>query len=144
MATSKGIVKSISDLSVGFHVGPFQTSIPFASASNIIVLAAGKYGWWTKDRANCLQWLTQLEGSLLVAAGTFDNAGYSALEGFTPLPAHSYPTKIFSIFQSLWKILKTFQIIENTRNIASIVLILRICGVKVSKIQVEREGGVGG
>jgi hypothetical protein len=60
-----------------------------------------------------------------------------------PLPAHAYPTKIFSIFQSLWKILKTFQIIENTRNIVDIVLILRICRVKVSKIQVEREGGVG-
>jgi hypothetical protein len=33
---------------------------------------------------------------------------------------------------------------ENTRNIANIVLIFRICGVKVFKIHVEREGGVGG
>jgi hypothetical protein len=31
----------------------------------------------------------------------------------------------------------------NTRGIANIVLIFRICGVKVSKIHVEREGGVG-
>jgi hypothetical protein len=34
-----------------------------------------------------------------------------SLEGIThqppkPLSAHAYPTKIFSIFQSLWKILK--------------------------------------
>jgi hypothetical protein len=34
--------------------------------------------------------------------------------------------------------------IESTQNIANIVLIFRICGVKVSKIQVEREGGLGG
>jgi hypothetical protein len=61
----------------------------------------------------------------------------------TPLPGHAYPTKFFSIFQNLWKILKTFQIIENTRNIVNIVLILRIVSVKVSKIQVEQEGGVG-
>jgi hypothetical protein len=60
-----------------------------------------------------------------------------------PLPAHAYPTKFFSIFRSLCKILKTLQIIENTRNIVNIALILRICIVKVSKIQVEREGGVG-
>jgi hypothetical protein len=53
------------------------------------------------------------------------------------------PLFFFWIFQSLWKILKTFQIIENTQNIVNIVLILRICSVKVSKIQVEREGGVG-
>jgi hypothetical protein len=53
------------------------------------------------------------------------------------------PLFFFGIFQSLWKILKTFQIIENTQNIVNIVLILRICSVKVSKIQVEREGGVG-
>jgi hypothetical protein len=33
---------------------------------------------------------------------------------------------------------------ENTRNIANIVLIFRICGVKVPKIHAEREGGVGG
>jgi len=56
------------------------------------------------------------------------------------------PTKIFSIFQSLRKILKkkTTRIIENTRNIVNIILIFRICGIKVSKIQVEREVGVGG
>jgi hypothetical protein len=71
------------------------------------------------------------------------------IEGVThqppkPLPRHTYHTNFFlSIFQSLWKILKTFQIIENTRNTINIVLILRICGVKVSKIQVEREGVVG-
>jgi hypothetical protein len=39
---------------------------------------------------------------------------------------------------------KKIQIIENTRNIANIALIFRICGVKVSKIQVEREGGLDG
>lgn len=61
-----------------------------------------------------------------------------------PSTAHAYPTKIFSIFQSLWKIPKTFQIIENTRNVANIVLILRSCGVKASKIQVERLRVVGG
>ena len=64
-----------------------------------------------------------------------------------PAPQHLGPRLphqfLFSIFQSLWKILKTFQIIENTRNIVNIVLNLRICSVKVSKIQVEREGGVG-
>jgi hypothetical protein len=36
------------------------------------------------------------------------------------------------------------QIIENTRNITNITLIFRFCGVKVSKIQVEREGSLGG
>jgi hypothetical protein len=77
MATFKGIAKVIGDLSIGFQVGPFQTSIPLGSASSIVVLAAGKHGWWkTKDRVNCLQWLTQSEGSLLVAACTFDNAAY--------------------------------------------------------------------
>jgi len=64
-----------------------------------------------------------------------------------PAPQHLGPRLphqfLFSIFQSLWKILKTFQIIENTRNIVNIVLNLRICSVKVSKIQVEREGGLG-
>ena len=62
-----------------------------------------------------------------------------------PLPAHAYPTKIFSVLQSLWKILqkKKIQIIENTRNIPNITLIFRFCGVEVSKIQVEREGGLG-
>jgi hypothetical protein len=61
-----------------------------------------------------------------------------------PPPAHAYPTKISQFFKVFGKILKTFQIIENTRNIASIVLsFFEICGVKVSKIQVEREGGCG-
>jgi hypothetical protein len=60
-----------------------------------------------------------------------------------PTTAHN-PSKIFSIFQSLWKIPKTFHIIENTQNVANIVLILRSCGVKVSKIQVELLRGVGG
>jgi len=40
--------------------------------------------------------------------------------------------------------IKKFKIIENPQNITNIVLIFRICGVKVSKIQVEREGDVGG
>jgi hypothetical protein len=68
----------------------------------------------------------------------------SALSRRDHPPTHAYPTKIFSIFQNIWKILKTLQIIENTRNIANIALIFRICGVKVSKIQVERKGGLGG
>jgi len=48
---------------------------------------------------------------------------------------HAYPSR---------EILKSFQIIENTGNFANFALIFRICGVKVSKIQVEREGGIGG
>jgi hypothetical protein len=61
-----------------------------------------------------------------------------------PFPPTTTPHQNFLDFSNLWKILKTFQIIENTRNIASIVLIFRTCGVKVSKIQVEREGVLGG
>jgi hypothetical protein len=66
------------------------------------------------------------------------------IEGITHQPPR-LPTKLFSIFESLWKVLKTnFQTIENTRNITNIALIFRICGVKVSKIQVQRAGGLGG
>jgi hypothetical protein len=63
-------------------------------------------------------------------------------ESRDPITAYN-PSKIFSIFQSLWKIPKTFYIIENTRNITNIVLILRSCSVKVSKIQVKLLRGIG-
>jgi hypothetical protein len=54
------------------------------------------------------------------------------------------PPKFSRFFKVFGKLIKKIKIIENTRNIANIVLIFRICGIKVSKIQVEREEGVSG
>jgi hypothetical protein len=45
-----------------------------------------------------------------------------------------HPPRVSPFFKVFGKFLKKIQIIENTRNIANIVLIFRICGVKVSKI----------
>jgi len=39
----------------------------------------------------------------------------------TTAHTHAHPTKIFSIFQSLWKTPKTSQVIDNTQNIGNIV-----------------------
>jgi hypothetical protein len=72
------------------------------------------------------------------------------LEGITHQPPKPpsrprLPHQNFLDFsKSLENSKKKIQIIENTRNIANIALIFRICGVNVSKIQVEREGGLGG
>jgi hypothetical protein len=74
-------------------------------------------------------------------------AQLSSLEGLTtqtpPLSRHANPTKILTIFQSLWKSLKTSYIIKDTRIITNIVLFLQSCVVKVFKFQVERLSGVG-
>jgi hypothetical protein len=68
------------------------------------------------------------------------------LEGITH-QLSSYPRLPHQNFLDFSKSLensgKKIQITENTRSIANTVLIFRICGIKVSKIQVEREGGVG-
>lgn len=39
-------------------------------------------------------------------------------------------TKSFSTFQSPWKNIKTSHIIENTSNMANILLFLRSCGIR--------------
>jgi hypothetical protein len=61
-----------------------------------------------------------------------------------PFPAHVCLTKVFLNSQSLWKILKTFLIIENTRNIAGIVFILQVVALRSpTKNQVGWEGALG-
>jgi hypothetical protein len=64
------------------------------------------------------------------------------LEGFTPQPPTLTPPNFLDFSKSLENS-KSFQIINNTRNIANMILVLRSCGDKTFKIQVEWLRGVG-
>jgi hypothetical protein len=71
------LVKAVGNLSVGFQVGPFQASIPLSSASDAIILAVGKFGWWkANEQAKCLEWLIQSQGATLITVPTFDGITY--------------------------------------------------------------------
>jgi hypothetical protein len=61
----------------------------------------------------------------------------------SPEPGGTYPTNLFFDFSKFLENSKNFPDYREYSKYLNVVLILRICSVKVSKIQVEREGGVG-